>query len=460
MSVQGDGTVDVTSNVTLGTLAVTGHAMLTTVSATNATLGTLSATRGTITQLQGTGATFGNIRATNQLRVDNVAIIKDLAVTNLILPTTIAQPVGATYLMGIRVAGGTLNNTIFAGNNLALIVEGSALITKGLSVTDLEVTGTLITPDDISIDIGNFNQVNAKYMHAGFNFTPGFTGGSTVLYSLYVSQGEAIFDADVNTSFYGPVEAIDIDTHTLTGITASLQRLTVGTTIQANTLGVTGQATVGSLAVNANTQTNTLSVTGAATAGALVVGTTIQANTLGVTGQANIGSLSVTSGITANTVYALSGISLPGGINMNNAGLMQIPKAIIQDLEIVSRYVVDASAEVIIPTSYHSAVLATQMVAGTTDASFLVLYPNTALDVSGSMLVTAGISVNTVGPYSGRSVYFPVAGGTVVIENSDSIMTILQPGGRVSSYTSAFTNVVGVNTYYNGSGFTMMNPAS
>lgn len=152
MAVGGDGGVDVTTNLTLSSVGVTGHA----------TLNTVNSELAITNRLYAIGATMANASVTNQLTANQVTVnnqlsaptlvVQDLAITNsLVLPTTIAQPIGTTVICAPQILAGTTYNVPFL-SGYALDVSGDAIVSRGMTVSTLTVLDTLTLPTDVAVD--------------------------------------------------------------------------------------------------------------------------------------------------------------------------------------------------------------------------------------------------------------------------------------------------------------------
>jgi microcystin-dependent protein len=472
MSVDGDGGIGVTTNLSMGTISVTGHAALNTINASSAVANSLRVLGGatiatldtnnviirnglTVTTLGVSGsASVGGILGVGGTLTAPTIIVTDIAVTNLILPTTIAQPIGTTLICAPQILAGTTYNVPFL-SHYALDVSGSAQISAGLTVSVLNVIDQINLPTDVVIDELRSADIYGLHILAGSEvirnnpyalwvvdqavFEEGVTvygpmaladtitgtvaqmnsivvGGTVQTQGIGVSGQANVGSLNVTTGItaaqvyapgatFGVLQILNgtvlsggltVDTLSVTG-SGSIRTLTVGETAQVQSLGVTGLGSLGSLVVGESAQVKSLGVTGLGSLGSLVVGSTAQVLSLGVTNGATIGSLSVTTGLTTQGLSAQNLYAANGTIGVFNS-----PNATVDAIQIVDQMTFDPAAVIVFPTSYHTAVLANQMVAGTTNLSELsLLY---AMDVSGAMLVKGGATVQ--GPLVGSSANF------------------------------------------------------
>jgi hypothetical protein len=204
MSVDSDGTVGVTTALSIGSLHVTGQADLGLVTADHVLTNRFNATIGaTITSLDATSAVVRNLDVRNRATAQLITV-KTLNITDTVYPpASVIFPNGSSAFLGVQVVAGTTDQTILT-DHYALDVSGSARISGGMTVTDLVITENLTIPNTITFPEGNYDQLNATQIHAGSNIPP----APAVPYSLYVSDGLSVFEEGV--TMYGPVEATSI----------------------------------------------------------------------------------------------------------------------------------------------------------------------------------------------------------------------------------------------------------
>ena len=423
----------VTQGITTGSLAVLGSMTAQNIAATNS----MSAANGTV----------GNLRVTGNLIVDGSTLV----------------PTGTSVVEALYIFAGATNVPVSGFQGYNLDVSGSAIFRGGLTMG-----GPLAATNSVII-----RGATAQVL---FENASGVTVGSIqgLTTGLYIESNHAVKFSNLDESA-GDLLTIDPVT----------RLVTVGSGVTLNVRGIGGSGvTVSAPTVFTGPVTANGSVTanGPVTANGLV--TVPYGNTLQVLGvidaQGGIkhsafgGILNLNDSVAVVGPLFVQGViqqgdplgsgTLPlviqptsGPVSIGNAGTsVTVVGPLVANQSVVVGGGLTATGRIVgsggltTTTGYFSG--------GVTVANG---FSGTTANFSGAVTVGTGLSVNTIGPVSGRSIYYPVGGGSIVFENSDSdlsISAVTQLGGRVASYSSAFTDGVGVNTYYYGAGFTMMRP--
>jgi microcystin-dependent protein len=441
LTVGNDGVVHVAANPVLDTLTVLGASHLNNVTANTASIPHIQVNGGiTVAAIHGTTATLDYLNVfdqanINRLYVSNETILNGLEVHSTANINTLRADTAYINTMGVTTA------IITTADISGMTVQGAFIHSAGIDA--LYIGSTVTFPTTVVYPAGS-----TAYM--GIQIAAGTT------YSVDLSGGEAlIVKGDANISGTAVIDTAVIESQLIVNGATVIFPDSSHRTVMAQTI-VAGTTDLSILPLPYQFDVSgTAHFSGNVTMdGGLTVSSILSGTTANFSQGVSMGALTATTG-------NFSGAITSAGIAGTTANFSQDVSMGALTATTGNFSGAITSAGISGTTAYFSQGVSMGALTATM-GNFSGAITSTGISGTTAYLsnvaIATGLSVNSIGSVSGNSIYFNIGGAPIIMETSDTIMSISQPSGRISSYSSSFTNSVGINSYNNGAGLTLMKP--